>query len=66
MKVTWLGDGTARQVIWGGLTFPEKQAVDVPNDHPIAKKLAANSHFQVEGYEPPAEQKPKAKAKTIS
>lgn len=47
-KVTWLGDGTADENKWGGLTFKKGEAVDV-TDEQMLKTARKNPYFKVAG-----------------
>ena len=56
-KITWLGDGSADENVWGGLTFKKGEAVTV-NDEAMVKKAKANPYFKVSGEKAQASEAP--------
>ena len=53
-KVTYLGEGEGGSDTneWRGVKFKKGEAVTV-TDEEILKRAVTNSHFKVDGYEPP-------------
>lgn len=47
-KVTWLGDGSADENEWNGITFKKGEAVDV-TDEQMLKTARKNRFFKVAG-----------------
>jgi len=63
MKFKWLGDGDHAETTTHGITFPNGEAVEVPDDHPLIAKLKGSKAFEeVTGKEKPAKTEKTEKA----